>query len=164
MFPKIYFISTHAVQAFRERLNCQHLSTKQIRDTILSELQKENLAFYERYNHKIQPVYQGEYNGSVFYIPVHQEVKKTDAWDVVPTILLPGMKTYSKNLDMMTIEEAAKKLNVSCEDVIYFLKSGKLKFDPKITDGIIKIYKLDVRRLNQELINGKAEKKPTDQI
>lgn len=31
-------------------------------------------------------------------------------------------------------------------------------------DGIIKIYKLDVRRLNQELINGKTEKKPTDQI
>ncbi len=155
-FRKIYFISTHAVIAFKERLNCPELTTKEVRDHILSELQKENLAFYERYNHKIQPVYQGEYNGSVFYIPVHKEVKKLDAWDVVPTILLPGMKTYSKNLDMMTIEEAAKKLNVSCENVIYFLKSGKLKFDPKITDGIVKIYKLDARRLNQEL---KREKK-----
>lgn len=106
---------------------------------------------YERYNHKVQPIYKGEYNGNIFYIPVQHEVKKTDAWDVVPTILLPGMKTYSQNLEMMTIEEAAIKLNVDVKTVITFLKNGRLKFNPKITDGIIKIYKLDVRRLNQEL-------------
>jgi len=150
MFKNIYYISTHAVTAFSERLRCPELSTKQIRDYILSELQKENLAFYERYNHKIQPVYQGEYNGSIFYIPVHKEVRKSDAWDVVPTILLPRMKTYSQKLEMLTVEEAANKLEVSQEQVIQFLKDGRLKFDPNIKH-VIKIYKLDVRRLNQEL-------------
>jgi hypothetical protein len=154
-FDKIYFISDHAVSAFRERLNCQALSTKQVRDHVLSELQKENLVFYERYNHKIQPVYQGEYKGSIFYIPVHNEVKKTDAWDVVPTILLPGMKTYSKNLEMLTVEEAAKKLEVSQEQVIKFLKDGRLKFDPRVKH-VIKIYKLDVRRLHQELLKERS--------
>lgn len=150
-FQKIFFISDHAVSAFRERLNCQDLSTKQIRDHILLELQKENLVCYERYNHQIQPIYQGEFNGVIYHIPVHQEVKKTEAWDVVPTILLPGMKTYSQNLEMVTVEEAAKKLNVSQEHVIQFLKEGRLKFDPRITH-VIRIYKLDVRRFNQELI------------
>ncbi|MDD4029752.1 MAG: hypothetical protein PHX86_08660 [Caldisericia bacterium] len=154
-FGKIYFISDHAVSAFKTRLNCQELSTKQTRDYILSELQKENLAFYERYNHRIQPVYQGEYNGSVFFIPVHKEVKKTDAWDVVPTILLPGMKTYSKNLEMLSVEEAAKKLEVSQEQVIQFLKDGRLKFDPRVKH-VIKIYKLEVRRLNQELLKERS--------
>ena len=154
-FGKIYFISDHAVLAFKTRLNCQELSTKQTRDYILSELQKENLAFYERYNHRIQPVYQGEYNGSVFFIPVHKEVKKTDAWDVVPTILLPGMKTYSKNLEMLSVEEAAKKLEVSQEQVIQFLKDGRLKFDPRVKH-VIKIYKLEVRRLNQELLKERS--------
>lgn len=132
-------------------MNCPTLSTKQIRDHVLSELQKEILVTYERYNHKIQPIYQGTYSGIVYHIPVHHEVKKTDAWDVVPTILLPGMKTYSKNLEMLTVGEAAKKLNVSQEQVMQFLKDGRLKFDPRSTHGI-KIYKLDARRLNQELI------------
>ena len=150
-FQKIFFISEHAVSAFRERLKCPNMPTKEIRDHILSELQKENLITYERYNHKIQPIYQGEFNGIVFHIPVHQDVHKTDAWEVVPTILLPGMKTYSQNLEMVTVEEAAKKLNVSQEHVIQFLKEGRLKFDPRITH-VIRIYKLDVRRLNQELI------------
>ncbi len=153
MFKKIYFVSVHAVEAFKDRLDCQHLSTKQVRDIILTELQKEDLVTYERYNHKIQPIYRGEYQGIAFYIPVQHEVKKKNAWDVVPTILLPGMKTYSRNLETVTIEEAAKKLNVTQNKVIEFLKSGILKFDPKITDGVIKIYKLDVRRLNQELLN-----------
>lgn len=157
-FNKIYFISLHAVEAFRDRLNCPDLSTKTVRDTILSELQKEDLVTYERYNHKIQPIYKGEYNGITFYIPVQQELKKSNAWDVVPSVLLPGMKTYSKKLEMLSIEEAAKKLNVSQSKVIEFLKSGRLKFDPNITDGIIKIYKLDVRRLNQELLNEKTVK------
>lgn len=150
-FNKIYFISEHAVSSFRERLNCPNIPTKQVRDHILSELQKENLVCYERYNHKIQPIYQGEYNGIVFYIPVHKEVKKADAWDVVPTILLPKMKTYSQNLEMITVDEAATKLNVSQKQVILFLKEGRLKFEPRI-EHVIKIYKLDVRRLNQELI------------
>jgi len=155
VFEKIYFISDHAVSAFRERLNCPNISTKQIRDHILTELQKEKLVGYERYNHKIQPIFQGEFNGVIFHIPVHQEVKKTDAWDVVPTILLPGMKTYSKNLELLTVEEAANKLNVSHEQVIQFLKNGRLKFDPTVKH-CIKIYKLDVRRLNQELIKERA--------
>ena len=150
-FQKIFFISEHAVSAFRERMNCPYMSTKQIMDHILSELQKETLITYERYNHKIQPIYQGEFNGMVYHIPVHHEVKKTDAWDVVPTILLPGMKTYSQNLEMMTIEDASKKLNVTQEQVMQFLKDGRLKFDPSVKH-VIKIYKLDVRRLNQELI------------
>lgn len=163
MFQKIYFISSHAVDSFKTRLNCTNLSTKQVRDTILSELQKEDLVTYERYNHKIQPIFKGEYRGKVFYIPVHHEVKKKDAWDVVPTILLPRMKIYSQNLEMMSIDDAAKKLNVSYEEVIGFLKSGRLKFDPKITDGIVKIYKLDVRRLNQEL-KCETKKEPTNPI
>jgi len=126
-----------------------------MRDCVLSELQKENLVTYERYNHKIQPIYQGEFNGVIYHIPVHHEVKKTDAWDVVPTILLPGMKTYSQNLEMVTVDEAAKKLNVTQERVMQFLKEGRLKFDPRIKH-VIKIYKLDVRRLNQELIKERA--------
>lgn len=150
-FPKMFYISEHAVSAFRDRMTCPEFTTKQIRDHILSELQKEKLVCYERYNHKIQPIYQGEFNGMVYHIPVHQEVKKTDAWDVVPTILLPGMKTYSRNLEMMTVEEASKKLNVTQEQVIKFMKEGRLKFDPRVKH-VIKIYKLDVRRLNQELI------------
>jgi len=52
---------------------------------------------------------------------------------------------------MLTVEEAATKLNVSQEQVIIFLKEGRLKFDPQV-NTVIKIYKLDVRRLNQELI------------
>lgn len=150
-FQKIYFISDHAVSAFRDRMTCPEFTTKQIRDHILSELQKEKLVCYERYNHKIQPIYQGVFKGVVYHIPVHNEVKKTDAWDVVPTILLPGMKTYSRNLEMMTVEEASKKLNVTQEQVIKFMKEGRLKFDPRVKH-VIKIYKLDVRRLNQELI------------
>lgn len=159
MFEKIYFISDHAVSAFRERLNCPNLPTKQVRDHILLELQKEILVTYERYNHKIQPIYQGVYNGAVFHIPVHHEVKKMDAWDVVPTVLLPGMKTYSRGLEMVTVEEAATKLDVSQKQVIQFLKEGRLKFDPHAIH-VLKIYKLDVRRLNQELIRERSISDP----
>lgn len=155
-FKKIYYISDHAVSAFRERLNCDDVPTKQIRDHILSELQKETIVCYERYNHKIQPVYKGEFKGVVFHIPVQQEIKKQNAWDAVPTILLPGMKTYSRNLEMFTVEEASKKLDVSKDQVMHFLREGRLKFDPNITN-CIKIYKLDVRRLNSELKQEKVK-------
>lgn len=66
------------------------------------------------------------------------------------------MKTYSKNLETLSVGEAAVKLNVPTKKVIEFLKRGDLKFDPNITNGNIKIYKLDVRRLNQELLNEKT--------
>ena|GEM_PF-1887160 len=93
-FEQPYYVSPHAVQRFRERVAC--LSTRKIRVIIQSSLQRcKQFVGYQVYDRQQVPVYSAQYKGIEYLIVVRKEKKKKNAWLVVPTILVPGMKIYT---------------------------------------------------------------------
>lgn len=122
-----YYIPPHTVSAFKTRVE-GNLTTKEVRDIILSELQKKNLYDFQRYNHKIQPVYKGQYKNKTFLMPVCEEKEKKDAWDVVTTILLPDMKIYnSKKNKALSATDFAIEFDVDRSTVIEHILTNKIK-------------------------------------
>lgn len=151
-FETMYYIPPHAVDAFRERLQCPDIPTIEVRAIILTELQKKKIVDYERYNHKIQPVYEGEYNGIKFQMPVQDDKKhkQGEVWQVVPTILLPGMKIYNKNLETCTAMEVAVEFGIDPSTVKNWLYDGKIKAKNHDSKHHWQIYNLEIKRLKKE--------------
>lgn len=150
-FETMHYIPRHAVAQFQERV-CKDLTTKQVRDIILQELQKKKIVDYQRYNHKIQPVFQGEYNGVKFYMPVQDDIKhkKGDCWQVVPTILLPNMRIYNKKLEACTATDVAIEFEVDRSTILDWLYAGKIRAKKHEPGHHWKIYNLEVKRLKKE--------------
>lgn len=161
-FDKIYYISYHAVDNFKKRLRCPHLTTLEVRNIILKELQNEDFVDWQVYNHKLNPVFKGTYNDTVFYIPIINEINKTNGeiWDVVPTILLKGMKIYTR-AKFITLYGAAKKLGIDSTTVKQLIKKGVIKAKPHEKGEEWQIYKISLKGLHYK-INKNASKKYTD--
>ncbi|MCK9328183.1 MAG: hypothetical protein M0P69_21985 [Bacteroidales bacterium] len=96
-FAQPFYVSPHAVQRFRERV--ADLPTRTIRVIIQAALQGcRQLVGYQIYDRKKCPVYKARYQGSEYMIPVRIEKRKVNAWEVVPTILSPGMRIYTERM------------------------------------------------------------------
>ena len=90
-FKQPFYVSPHAVKRFRERV--ADLPTKTIRIIIQAALQdNRQVVEVQNYNHRQCPVFRAKYLEKVYLIPVIYEERKKNAWPVVPTILLPGMR------------------------------------------------------------------------
>jgi excisionase family DNA binding protein len=135
MFKTPYYISSHAVEQFKERV-CNALSTIVIRKLIMYFLSTTEPVKYQKFNHEDQPVYRGEFDGREFIIPVIKDVKKhNNTWKVVPTILLPGMSQgYRKEFKeikspqyYMTAQELSREIKVHRTTIMDMVKKGKIK-------------------------------------
>ncbi len=94
-FKRPFFISSHAVRRFRERV--ARLPTRTIRTIIQAALQDNyQQVMVQAWNKRPRPVYRAQYMDKEYWIPVIQqdrtEKSAGELWPVVPTILLPGME------------------------------------------------------------------------
>jgi hypothetical protein len=91
-FAQPYYVSPHAVQRFRQYV--ADLPDKTIRTIIQATMQdQKQRVTVQVYDHDPCPIYKAKYRGIEYLIPVQRDKKKTNAWPVVPTILLPWMRT-----------------------------------------------------------------------
>lgn len=93
-FKQPFYVSIHAVNRFRERV--ADLPTKIIRTIIQASLQDNRQQVgVQIFNHQPCPVFRAKYRDVEYLIPVlpKDEEKYGNTWPVVPTILLPGMRT-----------------------------------------------------------------------
>jgi len=92
IFKQPFYVSPHAVKRFREYI--ADLPTRTIRTIIQATLQDNKQPVrVQIFNRLPCPIYSARYRDIEYLIPVIHESRKTDAWPVVPTILLPWMKT-----------------------------------------------------------------------
>lgn len=92
-FKQPFYVSPHAVKRFKQRV--ANLPTRTVRIIIQAALQDNHqVVGVQIYNKRKCPLFRANFAGIEYIIPVMADRKKTDAWPVVPTILLPGMKTY----------------------------------------------------------------------
>lgn len=95
IFEQPFYIPRHAVDRFRERIpGAEKLSARTIRIIIQGSLQPgaRKLAGRARWNHaRYLPVYEGNFCGTKYLIPVVKESWNRAAWPVVSTILMPWM-------------------------------------------------------------------------
>lgn len=91
MFKQPYYVSPHAVQRFKERV--ADLPDKTARVIVQAALQdNRQVVQVQNYNRRQCPIFKAQYLDKEYIIPVIFEQRKKDAWPVVPTILLPGMR------------------------------------------------------------------------
>lgn len=148
-FENVYYVSQHAVDQFKNRLRFENITDSNVRNLILSELQKRDLFDWQEYNHELQPIYKGEFRGITFLIPVIKERNKTDGelWDAVTTILLPGMKIYTPK-KTITLYRASKMLGVDNTTVRRLIKQGIVKARPHEKYHVWEIYELSLKKIN----------------
>lgn len=93
IFKQPYYVTPHAVKQFRKRV--ARLPTRKIRTIIQAALQdNRQRVFVQNWNKKQCPIYRAKYQSTEFLIPVLPRDKpRGDVWPVVPTILLPNMRT-----------------------------------------------------------------------
>lgn len=140
MFKNPVYIPPHAVEQFKARV-CNGLSTKVIRKLIMYFLNAKSPIKYQKFNHVSQPIYEGEFDDVKFLIPVIRDVKKKrDVWDVVPTILLPGMDLNYRKIQKqeeedrkekkgfyLTAQDLARELNVDRGTIISRIEKGEVQ-------------------------------------
>lgn len=94
IFKQPFYVSPHAITKFRERVAI--LPTKVIRTIIQAALQDNNQQIVVQvFDHKPCPVFKAKYLDIEYLIPVipKDKRKQENTWPVVPTILLPNMRT-----------------------------------------------------------------------
>lgn len=137
MFENPVYIPPHAVEQFRGRVS-NALSATTIRKLIQYFIATTEPIKYNKFNHEPQPIYKGEFAGKEFIIPVIKDKKKKkgQVWNVVPTILLPGMAlNYRKDEQQvkkdkqiyLTAEELAREVGIDRNTIITRIKSGQIK-------------------------------------
>jgi arginine repressor len=132
MFEKPYYISPHAIEQFRGRCRVGNgLSAKTIRNLILYILNTTQPIKYQKYNKIDQPIYEGEFDNIKFWIPVIQESRKQKGilWNVVTTILLPGMKIYNERGEKFYVnaQDLARDIKVDRTTVAEMINKGQIK-------------------------------------
>lgn len=91
MFKQPFFITPHAVNRFRERV--ADLPAAKIISLVQAALQdNRQVVGVQVYNKQRRPVFRAKYRDVEYLIPIAK--RKNQEWPYVPTILLPGMRTF----------------------------------------------------------------------
>jgi len=91
MFANPVFVTPHAIKKFQERI--AHLPTKPIIALIQAAVQDcRQMVGVQIYNKQRSPVFRAKYRDKEYLIPVAR--RRDREWPYIPTILLPGMRTY----------------------------------------------------------------------
>lgn len=159
MFKTPYFVSEHAVKAFKKRVS-KNESTRVIREIIQNNLQNAIPYDYQKWNGNICPFYLSEYNNVKYYIPVVKETKKTkgELWDVIPTILTSNMKLKTNRVTYgieNTSTALARELGLDRSTVVKYINTGKIRAFKHIKG---KWYRI----CEKEFIRANIYKKPYD--
>lgn len=90
-FKHPVFVTPHAVVRFQERV--ADLPAAQVINLIQAALQdNRQVVGVQIFNKQRRPVFRARYRDKEYFIPLAR--RREGDWPYVPTILLPGMKTY----------------------------------------------------------------------